>query len=182
MDKYDLKAALRFVLDWVFREAAEEIHVGKSSSEMGSSTATSDQGEDQNGNEGEDQNGNGNGNEDGNEDDDDTDEDMMMERDDGSETAMGMKGEDIVYLCAAAYVLGLCEWFSRFSFELMRRYAGSFKKLLDDEVVNRILPAKLFGKFHSFLLAFQFFCPSISACSFHLVWAMFLLTDFWFLL
>ncbi|KAK3401530.1 hypothetical protein B0T20DRAFT_116510 [Sordaria brevicollis] len=41
----------------------------------------------------------------------------------------GIKSEDIVCLCAAAYLLGRCYWFSRFGLELMCRHDKTFEGL-----------------------------------------------------
>ncbi|KHE87559.1 hypothetical protein GE21DRAFT_1281678 [Neurospora crassa] len=92
VDKYDLRTALKFVLEILFREASKTCSVAKN--------------------------------------------------EDGSQTAMA--GKDIVYLCAAAYVLNRCDYFSNFGLHLMCQYAGPISTLMNDELISIILPAKFF--------------------------------------
>ncbi|EAA28996.2 hypothetical protein NCU05921 [Neurospora crassa OR74A] len=92
VDKYDLRTALKFVLEFLFREASKTCSVAKN--------------------------------------------------EDGSQTAMA--GKDIVYLCAAAYVLNRCDYFSNFGLHLMCQYASRISTLMDDELISSILPAKFF--------------------------------------
>ncbi|KAK3503363.1 hypothetical protein B0T13DRAFT_508182 [Neurospora crassa] len=92
VDKYDLRTALKFVLEFLFGEASKTCPVAKNK--------------------------------------------------DGSQTTMA--GEDIVYLCAAAYVLNRCEDFSRFALNLMCYHRLSFFELMNDELISSILSAKFF--------------------------------------
>ena len=92
VDKYDLHTALKFVMDFLFREAGKACTVTKL---------------------------------------------------EANQTYMA--SEDIVYLCAAAYLLNSCEWFSKFSLDLMSHHMGSFTTLMSDELISSILPARFFG-------------------------------------
>lgn len=56
-------------------------------------------------------------------------------------------GELLVYLCAAAYVLNWCEWFSRFGLDPICCHRKSFLTLMDDVLISSIIPDKLFGEF-----------------------------------
>ncbi|KAK3492189.1 uncharacterized protein B0T23DRAFT_316414 [Neurospora hispaniola] len=56
-------------------------------------------------------------------------------------------GELLVYLCAAAYVLGWCEWFSRFALDLICCHRMSFITLMDDVLISSIIPDMFFGEF-----------------------------------
>ncbi|EGO54754.1 hypothetical protein NEUTE1DRAFT_50089 [Neurospora tetrasperma FGSC 2508] len=94
-DKYDLRTALKFVLDFLFREASKTCPVAKN--------------------------------------------------EDGSQTAMA--GEDIVYLCASAYALDRCDYFSRFALDMMCYHRLSFFELMNDELISSILPSKFFERF-----------------------------------
>ncbi|CCC12536.1 unnamed protein product [Sordaria macrospora k-hell] len=60
--------------------------------------------------------------------------------------------EDLIYLCAAAYLLDRCENFSRYALDLLCYQVRSFTALMNDELINSILPAKFFGRSGSVVL------------------------------
>ncbi|KAK3401546.1 hypothetical protein B0T20DRAFT_369016 [Sordaria brevicollis] len=60
------------------------------------------------------------------------------------EVPADVSGEDIAYLCAAAYLLDNCKHFSEFSLNLMCSRKKPFQDLVDDELISSVLPAKFF--------------------------------------
>ncbi|KAK1774097.1 hypothetical protein QBC45DRAFT_338420 [Copromyces sp. CBS 386.78] len=63
--------------------------------------------------------------------------------------------DDIVYLCAAAYVLDRCEYFSKGALDLMCSHVASFTTFMDDEYLRTILPAQFFVRLAEKLPIFQ---------------------------
>ncbi|KAK3950020.1 hypothetical protein QBC32DRAFT_218323 [Pseudoneurospora amorphoporcata] len=62
------------------------------------------------------------------------------------EPVVSEDADDIVYLCAAAYVLDRCEHFSKGALDLMCYHMMSYTTFMDDDYLRTILPAQFFGK------------------------------------